>query len=236
MSASRSQEVLQLFVRHQARIKGFIVSLLPDFAAVEDVLQETFLVVQRRAEEFEPDSNFLAWAFRIARFQVMKAQQAHRRTSERFSDAVLESLAASAPTEPWDDRRLALLPACLHKLARKPGASWNYFTKASTSRRKSHNCFPGLRPPSVWRSAGPQVPARVYRTKPQRPSGRMNEEHLDQLIDAHLSGVSTVEQRELLESRLLHSAADRERFWQLAETHTLLHEALQERLGVETLW
>ncbi len=117
MTDSPTQHVLQLFVRHQPRIKGFILALLPDFAAAEDVLQETFLVVQRKAAEFEPDSNFIAWAFRIARFQVMKAQTAHQRHVERLSDAALESLADSAPAEPWDDRRLAHLPLCLDKLA-----------------------------------------------------------------------------------------------------------------------
>lgn len=111
------QIVLQLFVRHQPRIKGFILALLPDFAAAEDVLQETFLVVQKRAEEFAPDSNFLAWVFRIARFQVMKARTAHQRQSNRLSDAVLEALADSAPVEPWDDRRLLALPGCLERLA-----------------------------------------------------------------------------------------------------------------------
>lgn len=117
MTDSQIQEVLQLFVRHQPRIKGFILALLPDFAAAEDVLQETFLVVQRKAAEFETGTNFLAWAFRIARFQVMKAQTAHQRQAERLSDAVLESLAECAPVEPWDDRRLSLLPGCLDKLA-----------------------------------------------------------------------------------------------------------------------
>ena len=117
MSDSHTQQVLQLFVRHQPRIKGFILALLPDFAAAEDVLQETFLVVQRKSAEFDLGTNFLAWAFRIARFQVMKAQTAHQRHAERLSDAVLESLADSAPVEPWDDRRLSLLPLCLDKLA-----------------------------------------------------------------------------------------------------------------------
>jgi hypothetical protein len=32
MPDAHDQQVLQLFVRHQPRIKGFIVSLLPDFA------------------------------------------------------------------------------------------------------------------------------------------------------------------------------------------------------------
>jgi sigma-70-like protein len=53
MPDPHQQQMLQLFVRHQARVKGFIVSLLPDFAAADDVLQETFLVVQRKADARE---------------------------------------------------------------------------------------------------------------------------------------------------------------------------------------
>ena len=117
MNDSHTQEVLQLFVRHQTRIKGFILALLPDFAAAEDVLQETFLVVQRKAADFQPGASFTAWAFRIARFKVMKAQTAHQRRSDRVSDEVLEALAECAPAELWDDRRLSLLPACLDRLA-----------------------------------------------------------------------------------------------------------------------
>jgi RNA polymerase sigma-70 factor (ECF subfamily) len=117
MPKDHQQQVLQLFVRHQPRIKGFIVSLLGDFAAAEDVLQETFLVMQRKADEFEPNSNFIAWAFQIARFQVMKAQRQHQRAASRFSDEVLDALAASAPEEPFDESRLTALPGCLEKLA-----------------------------------------------------------------------------------------------------------------------
>lgn len=111
------QQVLQLFVRHQTRIKGFIVSLMGDFASTEDVLQETFLVVQQKAAEFAPESNFVAWAFQIARFQVMKAQGQHKRAADRFSVEVLETLAASAPEEPFDESKLAVLPLCVERLA-----------------------------------------------------------------------------------------------------------------------
>lgn len=62
----------------------------------------------------------------------------------------------------------------------------------------------------------------------------MNDEHLDQLISGHLHGTLTPEQRVELEQRLLHSASDRQRFWQEAETHAMLHTHLQTQLG-ETL-
>jgi hypothetical protein len=59
----------------------------------------------------------------------------------------------------------------------------------------------------------------------------MNDERLDQLIDAHLNGEMTEAERRELEERLLHSAADRARFWELAETHTVLHEGMQRQLA-----
>lgn len=117
MITDREQQVLELFVRHQTRIKGFIASVMGDFAAVPDVLQETFLVVQRKAGDFEPGSNFVAWDFQRARFQVMKAQNQHKRTEERFSDAVLEALAASTPEQWLDESKISALGNCLEKLA-----------------------------------------------------------------------------------------------------------------------
>ncbi len=117
MQNDHHQQVLQLFVRNQTRIKGFVVSLLGDFGLADDVVQETFLIVQQKSEEFAAGSNFLGWAFQIARFQVMKAQSQHKRASNHFSDAVLESLAASAPERPFDDDKLVALPDCLSKLA-----------------------------------------------------------------------------------------------------------------------
>jgi hypothetical protein len=59
----------------------------------------------------------------------------------------------------------------------------------------------------------------------------MKDEHLDQLISAHLHGALTSEQRAELEQRLLHSANDRHRFWEEADTHALLHAYSQTGLG-----
>ena len=56
----------------------------------------------------------------------------------------------------------------------------------------------------------------------------MKDNRLDDLIDVHLNHAMDGDQRRELEDRLLHSASDRERFWVLAHTHTLLHEGLQQ--------
>jgi len=62
----------------------------------------------------------------------------------------------------------------------------------------------------------------------------MNDERLDYLVDQHLTGAMSAEERGELEERLLHSAADRAQFWKLAETHVLLHEGIQQKLAEAT--
>lgn len=61
----------------------------------------------------------------------------------------------------------------------------------------------------------------------------MIDERLNHLICGHLDGTLASADRVELEQRLLHSAADRERFWQEAETHAMLHAALQTSIAEE---
>lgn len=55
----------------QNRLYGYIYSLIGDHHRAADVLQETNLVLWRKAAEFRPEADFIPWAFAIARFQVM---------------------------------------------------------------------------------------------------------------------------------------------------------------------
>lgn len=85
------------FVRHitasQGSMYGYIFSLVGDHTQAADVLQETNLVLWRKASEFRPGAQFLPWAFTIARFQVL----AHLRDTKRKTmllDAELVNLLA----------------------------------------------------------------------------------------------------------------------------------------------
>jgi RNA polymerase sigma-70 factor, ECF subfamily len=112
--------VQQLFVQHQGRLRAFVLSLTPDFSTADDVMQETFLVVSRKASEFQSGSNFLAWARRIATFKAMSVCRDRQRSPIRLADDVLESLAASAPEDNQESQYLSetrALKGCLEKLA-----------------------------------------------------------------------------------------------------------------------
>jgi RNA polymerase sigma-70 factor (ECF subfamily) len=73
----------KLLIQHQRAILLYIQSLMSGRPGVEDVLQNTNLVLWRKRENFEVGSNFLAWAFTIARLEVYN-QAKHFRRNQRL--------------------------------------------------------------------------------------------------------------------------------------------------------
>jgi RNA polymerase sigma-70 factor, ECF subfamily len=112
------EEVQRLFLRHGSVLRGFILGLLPDHNRAEDVFQEVFLTVSRKAAEFTPGSNFLAWARSVARLKVLEACRAARTGPHPLDSEALEALIDSAEEldDSWAARREALAK-CLEQLA-----------------------------------------------------------------------------------------------------------------------
>lgn len=113
----RDAEFLRLMTEFQGRLFGYILSLLGDPDRANDVLQETNIVLWRDSKEFRPGSNFKAWAFRVAHFQVMAFRQKQIRDKLVFPDELLEAVAFGAreADESFDGRR-ERLAGCLEKL------------------------------------------------------------------------------------------------------------------------
>ncbi len=110
--------VQRLFVKYQTQLRSFAIGLTGDFTAAEDVLQEAFLTVTKKAGDFQQGSEFLSWALTITRLKVYE----NARATRRFSREVLESLAASLPPRETPDQlmpddRIKPLLACIEELA-----------------------------------------------------------------------------------------------------------------------
>jgi RNA polymerase sigma-70 factor (ECF subfamily) len=103
--------------RCQRRLYAFIYSLVRHAADAEDVLQECNLVLWRKAGEFQPGTDFMAWAWRIAQLQVLAFRKKQARAREHFDDALIARLADEAQQrlEQFDLRQQALLE-CLGQL------------------------------------------------------------------------------------------------------------------------
>lgn len=112
------EEVQRQFLRHGGVLRGFVLGLLPDHNLAEDVFQEVFLTVTRKADDFTPGTNFLAWARSIARLKVLEACRAARNAPHSLEPDTLEALAEAAGEvdDAWAARREALA-RCLAKLA-----------------------------------------------------------------------------------------------------------------------
>ena len=113
-----AEQVQMLFVRHEGAIRAFVPALQPSLADADDVLQETFLTVSRKASSFEPGTNFVAWACGIARLKVLESFRQRKRANV-LSEAALIALAEEAPAAEATGLREEALSRCIEKLAPK---------------------------------------------------------------------------------------------------------------------
>jgi len=111
------QHVQGLFVRHVSTLRGFILGLMPDFNMADDILQDVFMVVSARADQYEPDTNFLAWAMTIAKLKVLEYARSARSTPRSLSPEVIEALCDSGPAPAEADEVHAALVQCIDELA-----------------------------------------------------------------------------------------------------------------------
>ncbi|NBW97541.1 MAG: sigma-70 family RNA polymerase sigma factor [Planctomycetia bacterium] len=101
-------------------MRGFIGALVADFSVVDDVVQETFMTVTAKAGDFEPGSNFRAWAWAIAKIKILEVSRANSRQSILAAD-VVEALCARDEAVDWNalDALLIHVRACVETLAPK---------------------------------------------------------------------------------------------------------------------
>ncbi|MBI1372359.1 MAG: sigma-70 family RNA polymerase sigma factor [Phycisphaera sp.] len=101
----------------QPRLQAMLMSLLANFNAMEEVLQETNTALWENRGEFEPGTNFGAWACKVAYYQVLTYRKKAKRERLRFNDQLLADLASVSTrrTEEYD-RRSAALRHCVDEL------------------------------------------------------------------------------------------------------------------------
>lgn len=112
-----TEEFIELLTGAQSPVFGYILSLCHDHAKAQDILQETNVTLWRKAADFEPGTNFVAWACRTAYFHVLN----HRRKASReqlvFDEDVLDYLAERQEERARGTQdRIAILRGCLEKL------------------------------------------------------------------------------------------------------------------------
>ncbi|HWL10206.1 MAG TPA: sigma-70 family RNA polymerase sigma factor [Planctomicrobium sp.] len=117
MPSPNPDTFLRLYLEHERRIHAFIVSVLGNLADADDVLQETGLLLWQKFDQFEPGTDFLAWACRIAQFRSLKSLEKRRQSRLTFRPEVLEAVYEEVRlTGPLLETRHQALVRCLDRL------------------------------------------------------------------------------------------------------------------------
>jgi RNA polymerase sigma-70 factor (ECF subfamily) len=117
---AKSKLFLRLFLQNERRLYAYILTLLPNRADADDLLQDASLVMWDKFDERHPPDDFTAWACRVAYFKVLDFYKKTHRSRVRFSQAMVERVADTAVEHAavlqLDARREALA-GCIEKLS-----------------------------------------------------------------------------------------------------------------------
>jgi RNA polymerase sigma-70 factor (ECF subfamily) len=105
-------------VRHQRGIYAFIGSLVHYQSDIEDLYQQTCLVLWKKHEQFDDTRDFLPWACGVAKHEVFNyLRKRDHRGRVYLSEQVLAEIAEEhLRTQAEGDARRELLDGCLSKL------------------------------------------------------------------------------------------------------------------------
>lgn len=102
---------------HQPRLRAYIRSLVLDEHVSKDILQETNVTLLKKSRDFTVGTNFTAWSFRVAYFEVLTWRRKQSRSRIHLDTELVESLAETIDTiAPNYDRRLEALASCIDEL------------------------------------------------------------------------------------------------------------------------
>jgi RNA polymerase sigma-70 factor, ECF subfamily len=99
----------------QQGLFAFILTLVPNLADANDVLQQTNLVLCRKRAEYRVTEDFWPWAKTIARYQVLAHLKQLHRSRLRFGDSLLSTLAHETVALDLESELLAM-DRCIQEL------------------------------------------------------------------------------------------------------------------------
>ena len=96
-------EFWDIYDRYYARVRKFILALVKDEWAADDLIQETFLKIQQNIENLKDPSKLSSWIFRIAynlcqdHFRQLKRLRKEERIDQEEMEDFKEALAQKGP-------------------------------------------------------------------------------------------------------------------------------------------
>ena len=87
----------ELLAAAQPRLRGYVASILGGWSDVDDLVQETNIVLLMKRDSFTLGTNFIAWAFRVAYFKSTTWRRDRLREGRAmFNETAFQQIAAMA--------------------------------------------------------------------------------------------------------------------------------------------
>ena len=103
----------------QEGIFAFILSLVGSVDVARDVLQDTNVVLWKKASSFQEGTNFIGWALTVARLEVLAYRRDRQRDRHTFDVERVGKLADEHPIDPPEDGRKQVFDECWQQLSER---------------------------------------------------------------------------------------------------------------------
>ncbi len=116
----KTKRLTRMWMSAQPIVSSFVSSMVHDFAARDDILQETIAAAVESFDKYDPDKPFVGWILGIARNQAGLYRRKSHRDRLFFDDSVVDSLASAFAEIPANEvHKLEFLRGCLEKLTER---------------------------------------------------------------------------------------------------------------------
>jgi RNA polymerase sigma-70 factor (ECF subfamily) len=113
----RHHRFLRSFTAHEPAIRAHVRRLVPARADADDVMQEISVVLWDKFDSFREDADFKAWAFGVARFEVLAWLRDRGRDRLVLDEEVITKIAEETTAEePRLQRQREALEHCMKKV------------------------------------------------------------------------------------------------------------------------
>jgi len=146
VNTAAHDEFLRLFTSVQPALRRFVGYHFPSGREqeIEDVLQETALVLWRKFGQYDPGKSFTSWALGVAHFELRHSQRARARAPLALDERTSDLLARrSAELSPGSERRRNTLDRCLSKLDPRSREALSLYYEKGLSTQQIAEAFRG---------------------------------------------------------------------------------------------
>ena len=114
---ARYEVFVKLFAHHEGGLRRFVGSFLPSWGDADEVAKRAAIAMWRKFDQFDPSTEFLKWAYVVARYEVLMFRRKKARDRHVFHEDLIELLAVEyeEAEESLREERKALR-VCLTKL------------------------------------------------------------------------------------------------------------------------